>query len=107
MVGQTVEITKGESNVSLRRQRQVSLWLGDWRRMEREQNDSISVKDDFVNLHCHILRSLNFCEISAFHPNAHRISNSNRKSKANIGVLTDTRFLLPPQYMIDSQVAVA
>ncbi len=35
MVGQTVEVTKGESNVSLRRQRQVSLWLGDWRRMER------------------------------------------------------------------------
>ncbi len=35
MVGQTVEVTNGESNVSLRRQRQVSLWLGDWRRMER------------------------------------------------------------------------
>ncbi len=48
----TVDITKGES--SLRRQRQVSLWLGDWRRLERrKKNDSISVKDDFVNLHCH------------------------------------------------------
>ncbi len=57
MLGQTVEVTKGESNVSLRRQRQVSLWLGDWRRMEGGEND------DFVNLHCHILRSLNFCEL--------------------------------------------
>ncbi len=57
MLGQTVEVTKGESNVSLRRQRQVSLWLGDWRRMEGGGND------DFVNLHCHILRSLNFCEL--------------------------------------------